>query len=45
MDFEFAEKYFLENEPDWDDYGDERVGEYYDAYFKCSTNLQYELSA
>lgn len=45
LDFEFAEKYFLEYCPDWDDYGDERVEEYYEAYFKCSTDLQKELLA
>lgn len=45
LDFEFAEKYFLENGPDWDDYGEERVVEYYEAYFKCSANLQNELLA
>lgn len=45
LDFELAEKYFLENGPDWDDYGDERVVEYYEAYFKCSANLQNELLA
>ncbi|MBR4917896.1 MAG: hypothetical protein IKZ52_01595 [Bacteroidales bacterium] len=45
LDFEFAEKYFLENGPDWDDYGDERVVEYYEAYFKCSSDLKEELLA
>ena len=45
VDFEFAENYFLKNGPDWDDYGQEREVEYYEDYFRCSTNLQYELLA
>lgn len=45
VDFEFGKKYFSENGPKWEDYGDERVVEYYKDYYKCYDELYKEMMA
>ena len=43
MDYDFEKNYFLENGPDWNDYGEEREEEYYDAYYQCKDEMYGEL--
>ena len=45
VNFEFGEQYVIENEPQWEDYGDEKMDEYYDAYTIFINELQDELLA
>ena len=39
VDYDFEKNYFLENGSDWNDYGEEREEEYYDAYYRCKDEM------